>query len=262
MPTLTKVLTKLNKRTWKATDIEKKLYLEYANEWKKQKQEIVLKTDFDYIRASVIFQSIKNKQKIENQYLKTRYDLNEFWNHLDYTERKRLVTIDLQDCYNKLPSFYDSKEGKQMYIAFFDERLNALYREETVIFELKQYKSLMDDYSTLIQKDLYKASDYFNGSFVPTLFVGKNDTSTCYYNFSLQTFYIEQNGNVEAYPLFDKKVREKTITKELLIPLGNHLLNEKQDEFLEMCLALGLYSDEFVKKVRREQLRKHIFSKG
>lgn len=255
----TEILNKQIKRSFTKSDYEMKIADSHIKEWEKQGQQVKLKTEMDYILMSTIFQSIDNKHKIEEAYILVRDNLAEFWGTLDYSERKRIVNFDMAKTYKSLPSFYSFKDGKTIYISFFDDRMNDIYSEESVMFELKQYHNLFKNYNSFIIPFSIFDYDCFNGEFVPTLCVVKDEESVVLYNRTLAKFYVLENDLVTVYPLFDRKIDRKTMTKELLIPLAELLVSKKDTEYFNMAKAFGLYSEDFYKKVNRMTIKKHIF---
>lgn len=259
MSKFTKLLNKYIKRTFTSSSYEKKVATQYSKEWEKQGGKIVLKTEMDYIEMSTVFQSIANKIQIENNYLLVKDNLVEFWSTLDYSERKRIINIDMKETYDKLPKFMSFREGKDLFITFFDARMNEIYSEETVMFELKQYHQLFLNYKDFIQPFSTHNYDVYNGVFVPTICLYKDEASVCLYNYTLGKFYLIENGALEVYPLFDNDKAWKELTNELLIPLAELLKDHKENEFFDMAKAFGLYSEEFYRKVNRNLTKKFWF---
>ncbi|MBR3840918.1 MAG: hypothetical protein IKM20_07275 [Erysipelotrichales bacterium] len=253
------VLNKQIKRSFKANDYEKKLAQDNLKEWEKQGQKAELKTELDYIMMSTVFQSIVNKMQIENAYLLVKDSLVEFWGTLDYQERKRIVNIDMNKTYEELPHFMSLKDGKNVYITFLDSRMNEIYTEETVMFELKQYHSLFLNYKEFIQPFSVYDYDCFNGKFVPTICLCKENDTIILYNNTLAKFYVIKDKVVSSYPLFDKDTPWKTMTMELLMPLAELLKDGNETEFFTMAKAFGLYSEDFYRSVNRILAKKGLF---
>lgn len=259
MKKLSNLLNKSIKRTFTSTSIEKKLANEYEKEWLKQGQKVTLKSEMDYIHASVIFRSLENKLKLENAFLLVRDDLNDFWSTLDYTERKRMVNIDMQKTLEELPSFFYKKWGCDVYISFFDERLNELYRSEMVMFELRQYSQLMQQYKEFITEQGDFDLDMFNGTFVPTLCLKREEGVTILYNETLHKIYVEEGNDLYSFPLLDSNATNSVVSKEILLPLAELLFKKETQEFVKTAKAFGLYSENFADTILRKYSKKSLF---
>lgn len=259
MKKLSNLLNANIKRTFTSSSIEKTLAASYEKQWQKQGQKVSLKSEMDLIQSSVIFRSLDNKMKLENAYLLVRDDLNDFWNTLDYLERKRIVNIDMQKTLDNLPSFFYKKWGKDVYISFFDERINDLYQNEMVMFELRQYAQLAHQFKEFIVNEGNFDFDMYNGKFVPTLFLGKELDTTVLYNETLHKIYVIKDNETYSYPLLDTDAKNKAITKEILIPLAETLQNNQPLEFVRIAKAFGLYSESFGDKIVRKYTKKSLF---
>lgn len=259
MKKLSNLLNKSIKRAFDSSCIEKQLAGLYEKEWSKQGKKLALKSELDYIKASVIFRSLDNKIKLENAYVLVRDGLNDFWNTLDYTERKRIVNIDMQKTLDELPSFYSKKWGCDVYISFLDERLNELYRTEMVMFELRQYNQLMVQYKEFIVENGEFDYDVYNGSFVPTLYLNKDGNKVVLYNKSLSKLLVVDGENVYSFPLLDGAAKNRAVTIEILMPLADLLLKEEVLEFMKLAKSFGLYSESFCEDILRKYNKKSFF---
>lgn len=259
MKKLSNLLNKAIKRTFNSSSVERVLASQYEKEWIKQGRKLPLKTELDFIKASVIFRSLDNKQKLESAYILVRDGLNEFWNTLDYTERKRIVNIDMQKTMESLPSFFSKKWGCDVYISFLDERLNELYCSEMVMFELRQYNKLMLTYKEFIVDNGDFDFDVYNGEFVPTLYLNKEGNKSVLYNKTLQKLFVVEGEDVYSFPLLDSSANNRAVTNEILMPLSELLIKNEMQEFMKLAKSFGLYSENFCEDILRKYNRKSFF---
>lgn len=259
MKKLSNLLNKAIKRTFNSSSVERTLASQYEKEWIKQGKKLTLKTELDYIRASVIYRSLDNKQKLEASYILVRDGLNDFWNTLDYTERKRIVNIDMQKTMESLPSFFSKKWGVDVFISFFDERLNELYSSEMVMFELRQYNQLTHQYKEFIVDNGDFDFDVYNGEFVPTLYLNKEGNKVVLYNKTLQKLFVVEGEEVYSFPLLDSSANNKAVTNEILLPLADLLIKNDMQEFMKLAKSFGLYSESFTEGILKKYNKKSFF---
>lgn len=258
MKKLSQLLNKSIKRSFDGS-LEMDLICKYENEWSKQGQRFSLKSELDYLYASVIARSIDNKMKLENAYVLVRDELNDFWMNLDYVERKRLVNIDMQKTLESLPSFIDMKKGKQVYIAFLDERFNDIYREELIMLELPTYSTLTYKYGPHVTPISMYDYDMFNGSYVPTQCIVNNDGKVVLYNASIKKLYYIEKEECYSFPIMDDTASNQEVTKELLLPLANALCESDVKLFMDLATSFGLYGSTFKENILRKYNKKSLF---
>lgn len=255
------LLNKNIKRTFVPGTYEYDLYMKYNKEWENRGQKIKIKNELDYMYASAIFQSIHNKMTIENDYVLVRNSLEMLWTALDYTERKRLVNVDMKKTYDSLPCFMSRKDGTDIYVAFLDERLNEVYKNETILFDLKQYHDLFIHYENVIEDYHRYDIDFFDGKFTHTQCIIHEGNYLMLFNYTLSKFYVISNGDINEYPLFDENAKKKTLTNEIIMPLAELLREYKETEFFTLAKNFGLYSEEFYKNINRKLEKKSIFNR-
>lgn len=106
--------------------------------------------DEDYFYFESLVHTIQNKETIENAFIKIFDDMRDYWQTLTYEERKKLVNIELHEKIKDL--IYVPCGTKRNFLPHIDEKMNRIYEDEMVLFELKQYNALRFDFKHLIQQ--------------------------------------------------------------------------------------------------------------
>jgi len=118
----------------------------------------VNKHEFDYYKNEIIYYGILNKQTIEKAYKKAKIDMEDYYDALNYEQKKKLMDYEIKNCLKDLKSFkYDDQN---IYIPFFEKKLNFIYENEMTLFDLKKYADIMLYYDSIMKKDLYTYSVY------------------------------------------------------------------------------------------------------
>ena len=94
----------------------------------------------------VLHQSLTNKQAFETSFERTRKELSDLWDTLDRQEKNFLANQKLDLIKRRLNAFQDSS-GNTIWMACFDDLLNALYDKRISIFELDQYYKLYTSFT-------------------------------------------------------------------------------------------------------------------
>lgn len=100
-----------------------------------------------FFNAMMLYTSLFNKEAFETAFERQRKDLADLWETLSRQEKNLLANTRLDEIKLKLTSFIGT-QGDRIWIACFDELLNALYDKRISIFELDQYFKLYTDFKT------------------------------------------------------------------------------------------------------------------
>lgn len=161
------------------------------NLFKADKLNLTIKTDLEFFYAQFIYRCILSKQGFETVFFKSCYEMNDFWSTLNYLEKKRLINIEIDQLKETLP--YVVRNDKKVYIPMFDERMNDIYRDEMVLFELKQYAQLRFEYESLIvQKTL--SSDVIEQGFTDLILIGEGEHILFCFCMLNHRLYVLENG--------------------------------------------------------------------
>ena len=110
-----------------------------------------IKKDEDYFYFEALIQTLKNKEVFEGSFVKSYDDMYDYWQTLNYQEKKRMINADLEKNIQDLK--YVLIDDQKQYVPVFNEKINAIYEKEMVLFELKQYNQLRFDCKEMIDKD-------------------------------------------------------------------------------------------------------------
>ena len=172
--------------------------------------EIKVKNDLNYFYLEAMHQSLLNKQAFELVFIKTHYEMNDYWDTLNYQEKKLLMNVEI----NKLlPTLkFVGNVDKPRYIPFFDEHFNQIYLNEMTLFELKQYGLLMRQFKEhCILKDINYECIYYG--FTSLKFIKGNEEAYWAYCKDNHRFYF-MNQSTLKYSIglkwFDEEDREGT----------------------------------------------------
>lgn len=127
----------------------------YAKQMIKENQELLnhyhlkfpCNKELDFFIFEIIVFSLKNKETIENAFLKAYDAMHDYWSSLVYTEKNHLIQVELKPMYESLKAL--KQEDEMIYIPIFDQRLNHIYASQMNLFELKQYDRLRFDLSSI-----------------------------------------------------------------------------------------------------------------
>ena len=119
----------------------------YLNRYKIDKTQ---KTEKDYFYCEALIQTLKNKEIFEGTFVKSYDDMIDYWQTLNYEERKKLINVDILEAIKDLP--YVIKENEKYYLPLMNNKINKIYEHEMVLFELKQYNRLRFDCKEMIDK--------------------------------------------------------------------------------------------------------------
>ena len=164
--------------------IEKNKYIKDKNRqmeitFKKCHLEFKNKGELDFYRNEIIYQGLLNKERIENAYFESKLMMQDYYATLDFNEKVRLINFEVNDVTNQMD--YELFNEKKIFIPFFDEKLNHVYREEMALFDLKLYNRYHFEFKEIFKSDLY-GTLFYDGKY------------TC-----AKKIYEDENGN---YVLF------------------------------------------------------------
>lgn len=124
---------------------ENELYL------KRYKIDFSIKKEEDFFYFECLIQTLKNKEAFEGSFVRAYDDMIDYWQTLNYEERKRLINIDIDKIKKDMP--FVQRDGRRLYMPCMNEKINAIYENEMVLFELKQYNRLRFECKDMIDTD-------------------------------------------------------------------------------------------------------------
>lgn len=210
------------------------------NQFKADKLSLTIKTDLEFFYAQFIYRCILSKQGFETVFFKSCYEMNDFWSTLNYLEKKRLINIEIDRLKETLPHVV--RNDKKVYIPMFDERMNDIYRDEMVLFELKQYAQLRFEYESLIiQKSL--SSDVIEQGFTDLILIGEGENILFCFCMLNHRLYVLENGSMKfSLPLSQCKKTSELIE---LLPI---LIQGDEGKALELILERKWLQEKTLRK--------------
>ncbi|MDF9825337.1 hypothetical protein M2475_001768 [Breznakia sp. PF5-3] len=240
-----KLLHKKYDKKFNKTSSVKEKKIEMENLFKSYNIEYKQENELSFFHNEICYQGILNKQEIERAYFEGKVLMNDFYDTLDYEEKKRLMNYEIQKVKPTLP--YRMVEGKPIFIPFFDFRLNQIYENEMVLFDIKKYnyyvrrfENIMIDFHSLYDNQFY-GNDFCSAELV---YENQNqlslycDLTTCLYF-------------VEDLKLVNHLTLRKKMDEEILKNISYSYFNVSFIEFIDLLEGLELIEAKEMKKIRK-----------
>lgn len=205
-------------------------------------RKITIKNDLEFFYAQLLKCTLVNKRKFETAFLKAFDEMADYWQSLNYQEKKRLMNVEIDKCKKELP--YQIKNQQKQYLPLFDDRMNQIYSEEMVLFELKQYHNVIHDFDALLDKKINMCA--IRDHLTSLQFIEGNEN--CYSAFCLlnHKFYLFKDNEI----VFALTLSKCNIDQIMKLAEFSTLL--KQDNMLAMIdfiLQEQWCSDKILKKL-------------
>lgn len=157
-----------------------------------------VKDTASFFYAYILMVSLTNKEAFETAFERQRKDLSDLWETLSRQEKNLLANTRLDEVKRRLTSMVTSN-GEIIWIACFDELLNALYDKRISIFELDQYFKLYTDFkSRMIPIDHYELLP-FAQRFIDIEVLDAHQDSVLFAYVPLNTIYRVTLSETKAY---------------------------------------------------------------
>ncbi len=215
----------------------------------------VVKDEWSFYRIETIYEGIKNKKAFEETFLRTYVEMHDFWNDLDYQERKHQMNVDIDQMRKELKSF--PYEGDDIYIPMFDPRMNRLYTKEIVLLELKQYKRFITKFDDVIIENQYGVLPYIY-NFSSCLYICGEEHFFCIFNPDVNRLYFIENFHCIHTLNFDP-ARSINANMEELRDIAEAYMRNDESLCAQRIVGSMLVSEYMKKKVSkliRRQRRK------
>ncbi len=241
MKKLIQILRKANNLTFKSNSEDTAYVKAMKTKFEEYHLPFDVKDDFSYFRSRILYRSIQNKEAFEQSFDKTRNQLIELWDSLNYQERNRLANLDINQIKESLP-YLASSEGR-IWIPFFDDLLNSLYDHQIAIFELPQYFRLYRQFADKTIKLESRGIALWTSGFVEWLNVAQDDATLVFYYEPMHCLYrLNDRFELTAFPLY--KTPETKANLENLRELGETLLKNEEYPFISALLESRLVDDK------------------
>lgn len=227
------ILRKANNLTFKSTSEDMAYVKAMKTKFEEYRLPFDVKDDFSYFRTRIIYRSIQNKEAFEQCFDQTRNQLLEMWDALNFQERNRMVSLELNQIKPNLP-FIMSGENK-IWIPFFDDLLNSLYDHQIAIFELPQYFRLYKQFADKTIRLESRGIAVWSAGFVEWINIAQSATALVFYYEPMHClFRLSDNFELVSFPLY--KTPEIKAHFENLQTMGEALLGNDEIKFIRALL--------------------------
>ncbi|MGN1344303.1 MAG: hypothetical protein ACI4U3_06965 [Traorella sp.] len=247
MKWLKKILKHEEKKLLKTTQVNKNIkeYQKYLNFYHIKHSQ---KTEIDYFYCEALIQTLKNKELIENTFVISYDNMVDYWQTLTYEERKRLINIDIQQAIQNIPHVI--RNNQNYYLPIMNDRMNKLYENEMVLFELKQYNRLRFDCKDMIEQEQLSLD-----------LVQYHFTSLEYVLGDENNFYAYCSINETLYHFVDHQIMDSFTLIHIsnLYDLDSFIdFYENKDEIncINYVIEKKMISDKMIKKVTKKLERR------
>lgn len=240
-----------NKSTKEQIDLIKTKFSKYKIDRK-------YKTELDYFFGLIELQSLINKESFEKCFEESRTELFDYWENLSYQERNRLILLQTNNIKNS--SRFFRFNDKPIWIAFFDELLNALYHSEIAILELPQYFKLYRQFADrMILVNQYGLNPFLD-EFIPIINLAHTDTAIVfYYHLTRSLYYLNTEFKLVRYSLCKDKCQIQPL-KEEFKQVAQSIILQDDELILETFISSNLINDK-TKKILlkyKDKIRKKV----
>ena len=216
------------------------------------KLDVKMKSESDFFDALIYHEGLLNKSRMEACFEDARRDLFDYWDNLSYQERNRLISLKNDELKNDL-HYFISNNGKYIWIAFFDELLNALYDKELAILELPQYFKLYRNFKDrTINIEQYGLEPY-KQAYIDIHVIKRFDDSVIFYYANTKSLYqINTSKKIRRFAL-SKAIGKLVPLKEELEIIAQAMLAEQELEAIEFLMNSTLIEDKTKKHLGKYQ---------
>ncbi|TFG82065.1 MAG: hypothetical protein E4G74_03245 [Erysipelotrichales bacterium] len=237
MKKLILILRKANGLTFKATSEDTAYVKAMKAKFEEYRLPFDVRDDFSYFRNRIMYRSIQNKEAFEQSFDRTRNQLFEMWESLNFQERNRLANLELNRVKEGLPCLQLGED--RIWIPFFDDLLNSLYDHQIAIFELPQYFKLYRQFADKTMRIELRGLALWSAGFVDWINVAQNDTTLVFYYEPMHClFRLNDAFELMAFPLH--KTPEIKANQENLVAMGEALLINDEIKFIRELLESRL----------------------
>ncbi|MEG0823086.1 MAG: hypothetical protein RSG07_01125 [Erysipelotrichaceae bacterium] len=230
----------------KTTDYKKNIVL-MKDKFTEFNIPFTLNNEYDYYRNQVIYNSILNKQKFEDTFLVSCVNMNDYWNDLDYDNRRRLLNVDIDLMKSNLN--YIPYQGQNIYVPIFDLKLNSVYDHDMILYTLKQYYLLKKDFKDKIDVNTYDYLPYLY-NFSEAKVIYHEASSYVLFNSNNAKMYLIVNNNLK-YELSFQEPSAPILSLDIYKVLAEKLLNEDETVLIDMIISNNLVSPKLTKKLEK-----------
>lgn len=203
------------------------------------------KDDVSYFQCEMLYESAFNKKRLEDCFMDSFVEMQDFWTDLDYKERCHLVNVDIQRKCGDLKYFmwHDQK----IYMPVFDEHFNRVYAEEIISLELKQYRLLTKEFRNIVQANQYGSLPYLT-HFSSAEWLVDDEPGYCIYFAKLNRYYHIVNESCVNTLCLDPDRKDALNSEEQKI-LAMLFMHQDEKALGEMIVNYHCVDDRTCKKI-------------
>lgn len=216
------------------------------------KLDVKMKSEIDFFDALIYHEALINKSRMEACFEDARRDLFDYWDNLSYQERNRLISLKNEELKNDL-RYFKSETGRNIWIAFFDELLNALYDKELAILELPQYFKLYRNFKDrTINIEQYGIEPY-KQEYIDIHVIKRFDDSVIFYYANTKSLYkVDASKKLKRFSL-SKTIGKLVPLKEELEIIAQAMMTENELEAMDYLLQSTLIDDKTKNQLTKYQ---------
>jgi len=200
--------------------------------------------ELDYFNNEIIYQGIRNKQKIETAHFEGRVIMNDFYDTLDYEEKRRLMNYETSKAKASLPFIISEK--KPIYIPFFDQRMNQIYDNEMVLFDIKKYSYYKENFKQIMIDFKSYGNQFYQLNFCSAKLIYTQDDKLALFNEINNCIYFVDNSKLVNHLTLIKPL-ESFVLKEICYTF----FNETIQMMVELLIRFELIKEKDIKKVNK-----------
>lgn len=211
---------------------------------KSYKIDLPVKNELDYFYFEMFTTALNNKELLEAKFIDAYDDMRDYWSTLTYQQKQHLINIELLQVKENMP--FIKKDEDVQYIPFFDDRMNRIYSNEMVLFELKQYNALRFDFKSQI-KNKHFTQEMADPGFTCLKLIKSYDTSYYAYASCINTlFHMNKQEILHSYQ-FDTNVSD-----EMLIQIIEYIQSDDEKNLLKYIIEYQLLNEKKCNRINNK----------
>lgn len=166
---------------------------------------------YDYFHNEIIAKGIENKQAFENCHSETRVKMVDFYSTLNYDEKRRLMNREVELIEPKLPKRV--VDGISIYVPFFDKRMNEIYHNEMVLYDIKKYGYYKERFENAMHDISMYGNVFYDEDFCSAKKVYEEANTFALYDAKLRCLYFIKDQKLVQHISFPVDVDIATLMK-------------------------------------------------
>lgn len=215
--------------------------------------DIMIQDEIDCFHVEMLIRSLRSKRNFEKTFFQVYVDMQDYWEHMNFTQRQQQIELVLHSVKDVLPVF--EWNGQKIYLPCFDMRFNRIYCNEIAMLDTSGYRKLIRDFKEMIDYKQYGYHRYVHGFTSLQEVYHRDDYDYVLYHPMISKFYIFKDDQyVDCVGLSTKD----SIPEAILHMIGKCLLEEDIKELLEVIMMCKLVNKKCYKALVRYVKKKGI----